>query len=275
MGDAAAPRPDETLIYGSTRLTTASEMLSASNALTIARDTSVPEAPDNDSSADDLMRRKWRSSPYAVGLTQPTWQDEKVTCCQSCDSFRHFTSFVCAKCPVGRVGNMVLLHAAQEEREEDRTIPPPPRLRWIVGPYWPVPLCLTLPLVVVYSIVTFRYSESLHEHLYLIIPWAILNAVTLISLFLVSCSDPGILRRHTTAPASSADDDWVWNDQALTFRPRHARYDPECGVVIQRFDHTCPWTGTAIGQDNMKYFRIFVPAMFGTMIFNTVVFVYI
>ena len=29
-------------------------------------------------------------------------------------------------------------------------------------------------------------------------------------------------------------------------------------ATTQEFDHTCPWTGTAIGRDNMRAFTAFV-----------------
>jgi DHHC palmitoyltransferase len=64
----------------------------------------------------------------------------------------------------------------------------------------------------------------------------------------------------------SDNPDWIWNDQALTYRPLNAKYDSECACVIEGFDHTCPWTGTAIAKKNMLYFRVFVILVF-TMLF--------
>ena len=31
----------------------------------------------------------------------------------------------------------------------------------------------------------------------------------------------------------------------------------DCGVVVEDYDHTCPWTGTAIGKGNIKWFYLF------------------
>ncbi|KAL3905046.1 MAG: hypothetical protein SGILL_009833, partial [Bacillariaceae sp.] len=73
-----------------------------------------------------------------------------------------------------------------------------------------------------------------------------------------------VLYRHAEPPPDT--DDWRWNDQAKTYRPPKSRFDRETQVVIEGFDHTCPWTGTAIGSRNMLWFRIFivmVPIMIG------------
>mmetsp|Transcript_21876 Transcript_21876/g.62345 ORF Transcript_21876/g.62345 Transcript_21876/m.62345 type:complete len:187 (-) Transcript_21876:277-837(-) len=66
-----------------------------------------------------------------------------------------------------------------------------------------------------------------------------------------------VMYRYDERPEGEEGQDWRWNDQAQTYRPKEARYDPECGVVVEGFDHTCPWTGTAIGSRNMFWFRIF------------------
>jgi DHHC palmitoyltransferase len=42
---------------------------------------------------------------------------------------------------------------------------------------------------------------------------------------------------------------WFWNEQVASFRPPGALYCRECGVLIQEYDHLCPWTGTGIGRD--------------------------
>ena len=63
-------------------------------------------------------------------------------------------------------------------------------------------------------------------------------------------------------------EEWIWNDQALTFRPERAKYDVECAAVIEEFDHTCPWTGTAIGKNNMPAFKMFLKLIFTCAIFD-------
>ncbi|OEU18746.1 hypothetical protein FRACYDRAFT_237026 [Fragilariopsis cylindrus CCMP1102] len=179
---------------------------------------------------------------------------------------------------VGRVGNMSILAQTTENYDEEvidnetgqviirnKTRP---KLLWVMGPYWTVNIFITFPLIIGVSgwICYFRVSKS---HLAIIITWSIGTFLLIISLCMISCCDPGILYRHAQAPTpnnnnnnNNTDDieaeDWRWNDQARTYRPSDAKFDSECQVVVEGFDHTCPWTGTAIGSKNMVWFKIFV-----------------
>ena len=93
-------------------------------------------------------------------------------------------------------------------------------------------------------------------------------AVLLGGLAGTSCRDPGVLRRRLEAPpVEDGKGVWRWSDQAQTYRPPLAQYDSDCGVVIEEFDHVCPWTGTAIGKRNMGAFKTFN----GCLVVNIVV----
>jgi hypothetical protein len=125
-----------------------------------------------------------------------------------------------------------------------------------------IPLCLTIPLFAALSTWT-AFSRLPDQHIAVVITWALCQAGLFLSLANVAFRDPGILYRHHEPP-SGEEDSWLWNDQALTYRPGHAKFDPECQVMINHYDHTCPWTGTAIGQNNMPWFRsflVFVPCV--------------
>lgn len=78
----------------------------------------------------------------------------------------------------------------------------------------------------------------------------------MVALCCVSCKDPGLMERVVDEEAGEGG--WFWNEQVGSFRPPGALYCRECGVLIQDFDHTCPWTGTAIGHNNMFAFKVFV-----------------
>jgi len=86
------------------------------------------------------------------------------------------------------------------------------------------------------------------------IVWAASVLCLVTALSCVAFRDPGILRRHPEKP----EPNWRWNDQARTFRPPGACYDEDLGLVVEGFDHVCPWTGTGIGQRNMGAFHCFV-----------------
>ena len=131
---------------------------------------------------------------------------------------------------------------------------------------------ITLPGFVLFSVYT-CYMNELWNETWKFVLWAVINMIALCSLLLTACSDPGVLyRRSELPPGHTAETtDWIWSDQALTFRPTNARFDPETGVVIADFDHTCPWTGTAIGANNILWFRFFVPFVFISLISNLVI----
>ena len=65
--------------------------------------------------------------------------------------------------------------------------------------------------------------------------WALLTLALMYALAMTSFRDPGIMYRCLEPPP---DQSWRWCDAAQTYRPRGAVYDPDCGVVVEGFDHT-------------------------------------
>ena len=62
-------------------------------------------------------------------------------------------------------------------------------------------------------------------------------------------SDPGLFRRVRRKPddeGRGVQDQYIWSQQGQSWRPPTALYSRDCNVIINHFDHTCPWTGTAI-----------------------------
>jgi hypothetical protein len=180
----------------------------------------------------------WKHSPFAVGPSKLTWAAEGVLgCADLCRSFtmNRFTAWLCTKLGTGRVGNMVVLRQTTDARTGR------PRLVCVLGPYWPVLLCVTIPAFVLIH-VWMAMTQLPKQEWSVIVLWAVVGTMLFLSLCCVSCRDPGVLYRYSESPPQH--DDWFWNDQALTFRPDGAKYDAECGLVVEKFDHTCPWTGT-------------------------------
>ena len=117
---------------------------------------------NNNSESPSARVLKWKESPFAVGLTEPTWEAERLglstrgrknddlpilddeylpkdtTGCLCC------SAVVCSFLGAGRVGNMVVLssttewveHVEQdlETGEEKVTRYTRPKLNWVVGP---------------------------------------------------------------------------------------------------------------------------------------------
>ena len=84
-----------------------------------------------------------------------------------------------------------------------------------------------------------------------------LQTVLLVALALTGCRNPGIVRRWPEKPPNC--DHWYWSDQVGTFRPPKSQFDGDCGLIIEEFDHTCPWCvtwkrrqgwGRSVGRDN-------------------------
>lgn len=196
---------------------------------------------------------------------------------------------VCSKVGAGRIGNMAVLREGEEWHDEE--VPHDPdasdsvgnggegggegekmtrrvrrrTIEMVVGPYWPMLFFVTWPLVLGVSMLTAIKAIPSKSFPFVVV-WAVCTGGLIYALFSVSCRDPGIMRRHEIRPVDG--DQWRWNDQAQTYRPRGAVYDPDCAVVVEDFDHTCPWTGTAIGKKNMPPFQAFVALVFVCLILD-------
>jgi hypothetical protein len=51
-------------------------------------------------------------------------------------------------------------------------------------------------------------------------------------------------------------------------------YCQPAAVVIEGYDHMCPWTGTAIGKGNLNYFWAFAGSLNVLLYYNFVVIAY-
>eukprot|EP00591_Stephanopyxis_turris_P012019 CAMPEP_0195517646 /NCGR_PEP_ID=MMETSP0794_2-20130614/11176_1 /TAXON_ID=515487 /ORGANISM="Stephanopyxis turris, Strain CCMP 815" /LENGTH=301 /DNA_ID=CAMNT_0040646481 /DNA_START=191 /DNA_END=1096 /DNA_ORIENTATION=- len=243
---------------------------------------------------DSAKIRHWKESPYAVGCVEITWVDETRNrgrngnsnrcCADTCSEeiepnccCLQLSGVVCPLLGAKRLGNMVVIKESvyyDENNENDeeqggennegggggRTRKY--KMDMVVGPYWPVLFFVTYPLVYGVSLLT-AFSAIPHKHPGIIALWAFCTVALWLALFNVSCRDPGILkRRREPPPDRDQGARWRWSDQAQTYRPRGAYYDADCAVVVDGFDHVCPWTGTAIGKGNMTAFQWFVAMVF-------------
>lgn len=199
------------------------------------------------SSASSRQRREGsEKKKYAVSVRWESEQSEKQQkCCTG--TAQDFHSLCC--CCSRRVGGMFFLC---EHMDGSPII--------VAGPCWPFCTFVTIPLICGLSGLTayfliFRKDGATLPFWFAYIYLPVI-AITLISLFGVSCRDPGLLQRVTDEEAGQVG--WVWNEQVGSFRPPDALYCRECKAVIQDFDHLCPWTGTGIGKGNMGCFKSFV-----------------
>ena len=140
-----------------------------------------------------------------------------------------------------------------------------PKLQIIVGPYWPMLFCVTYPLILGVSGLTL-YTRIPYLPPLVGFVWFVLTVALIVALAMTAFRDPGILPRHENPP----NNDWRWSDRTYSYKPRKAYYDPDTGVVVEGFDHTCPWTGTAIGKKNYGAFCCFVALIFVCLILNII-----
>ena len=128
-------------------------------------------------------------------------------------------------------------------------------IQLVVGPFWPMLLFITYPLIFGVSVFTL-YSGLPGKPIYVQLIWAVLTLLLIWALFNTGFRDPGILQRRTRPPPMKDGDDsdhatrrigfrwgnedgsWRWSDQAQSYRPKNSMYCPDCKVVVEEFDHT-------------------------------------
>lgn len=168
---------------------------------------------------------------------------------------------------------MVILKEGKvvDEGNEEEGRLPRRKIDCVVGPYWPMLCFVTFPLILVVS------GLTAYTNIYvpgasplLIILWSTLTFALCYSLYSVATTDPGILPKYSTPPLGADNRTWIWNDRSHSYIPRGSYFDPDCSVVVLDFDHTCPWTGTAIGKGNMPYFQLFIVLLFICLIMDII-----
>lgn len=269
--------------------------------------------------------RHWKTSEYAAGLVEPTWEDELekynregrsgCSCCcppqfqeeidPGCGCV-YLSAVVCSRLGADRIGNMAVLKSrdvmvevdgdndGDDEEEEDfvnddeeealqhrsnkienddaknnnskkkkkkdqskKRYVRKREIQFIVGPFWPMLLGITYPLI--FGVSTLTIFIGLPGRVwYIQVGWTVLTVLLIRALFNTGFRDPGILARHKDPPKKSEDEEeeddiprrrigfrwgteggpWTWSEQAQSYRPRNASYDPDCAVVVEEFDHT-------------------------------------
>uniref|UniRef100_A0A7S1Y6N1 Palmitoyltransferase n=1 Tax=Grammatophora oceanica TaxID=210454 RepID=A0A7S1Y6N1_9STRA len=206
------------------------------------------EGAAHDNAADDTVQEEHpdsrgtaarRKKQYAVSTR---WERDEAEGRVEQDVNTYFC------CCARRVGNMFFL---VEQGDGSPIV--------VAGPCWPFCMGVTVPLIIgisslVCAFIIFNPNSGLPSWvaaIYIPVLLFVLGA-----LFMVSCRDPGMMERVTDEEAGEGG--WFWNEQVGSYRPPKALYCRECGVLVQEYDHLCPWTGTGIGKGNMLAFKVFV-----------------
>lgn len=143
----------------------------------------------------------------------------------------------------------------------------PTKLRWVVGPYWNM-LCMTYAVVITITFLVYDTVIPKRDTTEVVFGLT-LSGLTIIFLSLTAFSDPGIFPKHTRPRGPN----WSYSGQAQSFRPPSVIYCRECKLLIENYDHFCPWSGTVIGGKNLKFFHCFVSCLVLTMLYDAVLLV--
>jgi DHHC palmitoyltransferase len=139
----------------------------------------------------------------------------------------------------------------------------------ILGPDWPCNLFITFPIMI------------LPGFFFLVFLWSRLTAGVIIGEFIVlvngvlalSCTaftDPGFVPKGTVesleiAKAQAIEGGYIDNVTSCSFcnilRNSDIHHCYDCGQCVMELDHHCPWTGTCIGQQNLKMFYWFLASI--------------
>jgi hypothetical protein len=214
----------------------------------------------NQAERHELRLKQWRESAFAIGLTEPTWLAERDRPCRKSrahgdgDLEPDDSGCLCVSarvCPffgAERVGNMAVLkssHEWVEEVTEDEETGKQtvrrykrPKLDILVGPYWPMLVFVTYPLILGVSGWTL-WAGILPggKPVLLVLLWVICTVGLIVALACTGFRDPGIMYKHKEPPPQG-ENLWRWTDDALTYRPQGAFYDRDTAVVVEGFDHT-------------------------------------
>ena len=152
--------------------------------------------------------------------------------------------------------------------------------RWrtgIIGPHW-LGVLFTLTLLYLAS---YYFTLKAYQELGIISTgiciWLTVQAT--VSLFLVSCRDPGIVLDASKSdelfgegelnPSGKGEysvldhhmqgeeEGWRYCGVCEVYQPPDAAHCPDCNVCVDGYDHHCPWMGICIGKDNFKSFMAF------------------
>ena len=148
------------------------------------------------------------------------------------------------------------------------------RRKCVVGPHWPV-------LMITYTIILGPSYWFLTSNWNGLSPfWKVLSLIvcgnTFLFLFMTAHTDPGRIPKgsaddpeRATAAARSPHDTYC--DLCHCYRPPGGVHCFDCDACCAGYDHHCPWTGTCIGEGNLRWFYLFVSHIFGFMIYLAVV----
>lgn len=158
----------------------------------------------------------------------------------------------CGLLRVRKIGNIYVL-AEYGER------------RLVLGPYWHFLLVTLVMLAAINTIIYVVVLPAAYEIERVI--GLSLAILAILSLICTAVTDPGVFPRYSRPLA----DDWTYSEYAQSFRPPGVVYCQQSHLLIEDYNHFCPWSGTVIGKGNEVYFQVFISAIILSLIFDVLV----
>jgi len=124
-----------------------------------------------------------------------------------------------------------------------------------------------------YCILTYIVVPVLSENLWGTVHAVIFNTLVFLlvfSHFKASFSDPGHVpipevsvdfsetRRSSRKKRGKSNDEWTTCKYCELFRPPRSHHCRVCRRCIKKMDHHCPWINNCVGEQNQKYFLLFL-----------------
>lgn len=162
----------------------------------------------------------------------------------------------CGLLHVRKVGNIfILLEWPREGRA----------FRLVVGPYWRMLLTTIFVIAAVTSMVYgLVVPREYHVERFLGLSFAVL---AIASLLCTAMTEPGIFPRYSVPLAR----DWTFSEYSRSYRPPDVVFCQHCQVLIEAYNHFCPWSGIVIGKGNEGFFHVFVAAIMIAFIYDLLI----
>ncbi|KAJ8599748.1 hypothetical protein CTAYLR_003430 [Chrysophaeum taylorii] len=162
---------------------------------------------------------------------------------------------VCCRClRVRKLGNIYVL--AEWTRSDGQ------KKRLVLGPYWHF---LVVTLCVISSVSAMIYAVVIPtDYVAERVVGITLTILAVTSLLCTAMTDPGIFPRYSKPLAQT----WTYSEYAQAYRPPGVIYCQQCQVLIEEYNHFCPWSGIVIGKGNEAYFQVFVCALVLAFLFD-------
>jgi hypothetical protein len=158
---------------------------------------------------------------------------------------------------VRKVGQIIVLAEWEGSNGQKKRI--------VLGPYWHF---LLITLTVMSTITALIYASVLPRHLSIERSVGLgLSILALIALMCTAMSDPGIYPRHS----KPLEDNWTYSEYAQSYRPAGVIYCQQCQVLIEEYNHFCPWSGIVIGKGNEPFFQVFITSTVLALMYDVVI----